>query len=239
MATSQIVSVDVATGARQVLTSGPGRKYSPKWTWAADADTRGGELRVPELIAGREAPRCAMQRWRRPSARGGCPRAPERRRRGGADERRDVRYLQQQHAEGRRAIHARGRDVPADRGEGTLHARASARLAGEAKKDRLSHPDRVRRRGQAGGPHQSIQRRPAHSGVAGHGPGGDGEHVPGAGALLLHRQRSAAARRPACAGLLARRRAESLRRYRRVVSPVRAHAAAGDRATPAQPSRRS
>jgi TolB protein len=31
VATSQIVSIDVATGARQVLTSGPGRKYTPKW----------------------------------------------------------------------------------------------------------------------------------------------------------------------------------------------------------------
>jgi TolB protein len=30
-ATSQIVSIEVATGARQILTSGPGRKFAPKW----------------------------------------------------------------------------------------------------------------------------------------------------------------------------------------------------------------
>ena len=40
-ATSQIVSLDVASGARTVLTSGPGRKYSPKWTGAGIAYTRG------------------------------------------------------------------------------------------------------------------------------------------------------------------------------------------------------
>ncbi len=31
VATSQIVSIDVATGTRRVLTSGPGRKFAPKW----------------------------------------------------------------------------------------------------------------------------------------------------------------------------------------------------------------
>ena len=41
MATSQIVSLDVATGARQVLTSGPGRKYLPKWTGGTVAYVRG------------------------------------------------------------------------------------------------------------------------------------------------------------------------------------------------------
>ena len=40
-ATSQIVSFDVATGARTVLTSGPGRKYQPKWVGDGVAYTRG------------------------------------------------------------------------------------------------------------------------------------------------------------------------------------------------------
>ena len=40
-ATSQIVNVRLATGERQVLTSGPGRKYSPKWTRGGFAYTRG------------------------------------------------------------------------------------------------------------------------------------------------------------------------------------------------------
>ena len=31
VATSQIISVDVASGARRALTSGAGRKYAPKW----------------------------------------------------------------------------------------------------------------------------------------------------------------------------------------------------------------
>jgi TolB protein len=30
-ATSQVISIDIATGTRQVLTSGPGRKIAPKW----------------------------------------------------------------------------------------------------------------------------------------------------------------------------------------------------------------
>jgi TolB protein len=42
VATSQIVSVDVATGGREVLTSGPGRKYLPKWVGRGIAYTRGG-----------------------------------------------------------------------------------------------------------------------------------------------------------------------------------------------------
>ena len=41
LATSQIVSLEVATGARQVLTSGPGRKYAPRWTAGGIAYTRG------------------------------------------------------------------------------------------------------------------------------------------------------------------------------------------------------
>ena len=41
LATSQIVTLDVASGARTVLTSGPGRKYSPKWSGAGIAYTRG------------------------------------------------------------------------------------------------------------------------------------------------------------------------------------------------------
>jgi Tol biopolymer transport system component len=41
LATSQIVSVEISTGARQVLTTGPGRKYSPKWTGGAVAYSRG------------------------------------------------------------------------------------------------------------------------------------------------------------------------------------------------------
>jgi TolB protein len=41
IATSQIVTVDVETGAREVLTSGPGRKYRPKWIGAGLAYTRG------------------------------------------------------------------------------------------------------------------------------------------------------------------------------------------------------
>jgi TolB protein len=46
-ATSQIVTMDVSTGARQVVTSGPGRKYAPKWIHDAVAYTRGavGETR--------------------------------------------------------------------------------------------------------------------------------------------------------------------------------------------------
>ena len=40
-ATSQIVSMDVASGARTMLTSGPGRKYSPKWTGTGIAYARG------------------------------------------------------------------------------------------------------------------------------------------------------------------------------------------------------
>lgn len=46
-ATSQIVALEVSSGVRQVLTSGPGRKYSPKWTGAGIAYTRGdiGEKR--------------------------------------------------------------------------------------------------------------------------------------------------------------------------------------------------
>jgi TolB protein len=59
-ATSQIVSMEVSTGARQVLTSGPGRKYAPKWIRKTIAYTRGavGETRgerqrvvpVPESV---------------------------------------------------------------------------------------------------------------------------------------------------------------------------------------------
>jgi Tol biopolymer transport system component len=47
VATSQIVTVDVGTGAREVLTSGPGRKYLPKWVGPGIAYTRGdvGEKR--------------------------------------------------------------------------------------------------------------------------------------------------------------------------------------------------
>ena len=47
IATSQIVTLEVATGVRRVLTSGPGRKYSPKWTGGGIAYTRGdiGEKR--------------------------------------------------------------------------------------------------------------------------------------------------------------------------------------------------
>ena len=40
-ATSQIVSLDPTTGARTVLTSGPGRKYQPKWVGDGVAYTRG------------------------------------------------------------------------------------------------------------------------------------------------------------------------------------------------------
>lgn len=43
-ATSQIVSIDVASGTRQVLTSGPGRKIAPKWL----ADGRIGYIRGDE-----------------------------------------------------------------------------------------------------------------------------------------------------------------------------------------------
>ena len=39
--TSQIVTMEPATGARQVLTSGPGRKYSPKWIGNAIGYVRG------------------------------------------------------------------------------------------------------------------------------------------------------------------------------------------------------
>ena len=42
MATSQVVTLDPATGARAVLTSGPGRKYQPKWVGDGVAYTRGG-----------------------------------------------------------------------------------------------------------------------------------------------------------------------------------------------------
>jgi TolB protein len=41
LATSQIVSVDRSGGGRVVLTSGPGRKYQPKWVGAGVAYTRG------------------------------------------------------------------------------------------------------------------------------------------------------------------------------------------------------
>lgn len=40
-ATSQIVSMEVSTGARQAVTSGPGRKYAPKWIRNTIAYTRG------------------------------------------------------------------------------------------------------------------------------------------------------------------------------------------------------
>jgi Tol biopolymer transport system component len=40
-ATSQIVSMELDTGARKILTSGPGRKYSPKWIGHAIAYVRG------------------------------------------------------------------------------------------------------------------------------------------------------------------------------------------------------
>ena len=39
--TSQIVTMELATGARQMLTSGPGRKYSPKWIGSAIGYVRG------------------------------------------------------------------------------------------------------------------------------------------------------------------------------------------------------
>ena len=47
LATSQIVSVDLRDGTREVLTSGPGRKYLPKWVGSGIAYTRGdlGEKR--------------------------------------------------------------------------------------------------------------------------------------------------------------------------------------------------
>jgi Tol biopolymer transport system component len=41
LATSQIVSIDVASGQRQVLTSGPGRKYGPTWAKGTVAYLRG------------------------------------------------------------------------------------------------------------------------------------------------------------------------------------------------------
>jgi Tol biopolymer transport system component len=41
VATSQIVTVDVGTGAREVVTTGPGRKYLPKWSGKGLAYTRG------------------------------------------------------------------------------------------------------------------------------------------------------------------------------------------------------
>jgi Tol biopolymer transport system component len=41
IATSQIVSQEIASGAREILTSGPGRKYSPKWIGRTVAYTRG------------------------------------------------------------------------------------------------------------------------------------------------------------------------------------------------------
>ena len=43
-ATSQIISVEVATGTRQVLTSGPGRKIAPRWL----VDGRVGYIRGDE-----------------------------------------------------------------------------------------------------------------------------------------------------------------------------------------------
>jgi Tol biopolymer transport system component len=39
--TSQIVTMELATGARHVVTSGPGRKYSPKWIGSAIGYVRG------------------------------------------------------------------------------------------------------------------------------------------------------------------------------------------------------
>ena len=47
IATSQIVTLEVATGVRRMLTTGPGRKYSPRWTGRGIAYTRGdiGEKR--------------------------------------------------------------------------------------------------------------------------------------------------------------------------------------------------
>jgi Tol biopolymer transport system component len=41
LATSQIVSLDLRSGERQVLTEGPGRKYSPRWVGGGIAYTRG------------------------------------------------------------------------------------------------------------------------------------------------------------------------------------------------------
>jgi TolB protein len=41
LATSQIVSLDIHTGARDVMTSGIGRKYAPKWVGRGIAFTRG------------------------------------------------------------------------------------------------------------------------------------------------------------------------------------------------------
>ena len=43
-ASSQIVSLDIATGAREILTKGPGRKFAPKWI----APLRIGYVRGPE-----------------------------------------------------------------------------------------------------------------------------------------------------------------------------------------------
>ena len=58
-ATSQIVSLDIASGARQVLTSGPGRKYAPKAARGGVAylrghaeETRGVRQRVNYLSEG-------------------------------------------------------------------------------------------------------------------------------------------------------------------------------------------
>ena len=42
MATSQVVTLDPATGARAVLTSGPVRRYQPKWVGDGVVYTRGG-----------------------------------------------------------------------------------------------------------------------------------------------------------------------------------------------------
>jgi TolB protein len=57
--TSQIVAMELATGARQVLTSGPGRKYSPKWIGSAigyvrgdPAEKRGARQRVNPVSLG-------------------------------------------------------------------------------------------------------------------------------------------------------------------------------------------